>query len=552
MSRDQSRFTEALPLVIFTLLLAGCAAPQQAVVPAGEPASTVVVVDLDAPDDFTAEEAVLAEDDAGEEAFEELGVDACPCHGDLWDRIRDGFALPESDHARVLAARDWYQRHQAYLDRVANRARPYLHHIVEEVEARGMPLEIALLPIVESAFDPYAYSHGRASGLWQFIPATGRRFGLEQNWWYDGRRDVIESTRAALDYLEYLHGLFDDWLLALAAYNAGEGNVSRAIRRAEAAGRPADFFSLALPQETRGYAPKLLAIRDLVADPEAHGVSFLPIANEAWLGIAEFEGQLDLALAAELAEMPLDELYLLNPAHNRWATNPVGPHRLVLPLERLDGFMERLAEVPPEQRVSWMQHRVRSGETLSVLARRYRTTVPELQRANQLNGTMIRIGQDLLVPSSARPDGEYALTTGNRTAATQAVDRGGQRLEYTVRRGDSLWRIGREHGIAVRSLASWNAMAPNDTLREGQTLVIWLPTRAGQAQVAMGAGPNPAHTTRSITYTVRRGDSLARISQRFRVSVNDLVRWNELDPARYLQPGQRLRLYVDVTAQTGG
>lgn len=520
-------------------LLAGCAtAPTVTPDPASVPEPVVVA------DDFAAEEALIADEQAADPAYAELGIEACGCHEDVWARIRDGLALPESDHARVVAARNWYANHQAYLDRVATRARPYLHYIVEEVEARGMPMEIALLPIVESAFDPYAYSHGRASGLWQFIPGTGRHYGLKQNWWYDGRRDVVESTRAALDYLEYLHGLFDgDWLLALAAYNAGEGNVARAVERAVAAGRPTDFFSLSLPTETRGYAPKLLAIRDLVADPEAWGVSFQPVANEPFLGVVELDGQIDLALAADVAEMPLDELYLLNPGFNRWATDPDGPHRLVLPATQVAVFNERIALVPADQRVAWLRHRVAPRETLGALARRYRTTVAELQRINELRGTMIRVGQNILVPSPARPEGAYVLSAPARLAATQAESRAGRRNDYTVRRGDSLWAISQRHGVTVRQLAAWNGMAPNDTLREGQQLVVWTEGPA--------SGPDPANTTRAISYRVRRGDSLARISQRFQVTVDDLVRWNRIDPNRYLQPGQRLQLYVDVTAQTG-
>jgi membrane-bound lytic murein transglycosylase D len=332
-------------------------------------------------------------------------------------------------------------------------------------------------------------------------------------------------------------------LLALAAYNTGEGNVARAVDRARAAGRPTDFFSLSLPAETRGYAPKLLAIRDLVADPETWSVRFQPVANEPFLGIVELDGQIDLALAAEVAAMPLDELYLLNPGFNRWATDPDGPHRLVLPVSQVAVFNERIVDVPADQRVGWLRHRVAPRETLGALARRYRTTVDELQRINELRGTMIRVGQDILVPSPARPAGAYTLSAPARLAATQAETRGGQRTDYIVRRGDSLWAIGQRHNVTVRELAAWNGMAPNDTLREGQQLVVWTEGRA--------SGPNPANTTRSLSYTVRRGDSLARISRRFRVTVDDLVRWNRIDPDRYLQPGQRLQLYVDVTAQTG-
>ena len=531
-------------LIIGVMLLTGCTMLPPQLGGTATPEPVPAPTDPESNEtDFSLEEEVLATEPTKDTDFIQLAripddpvAEVVPPTEDVWARIRAGFKLAPSDHGRVVTARSWYQRHQDYLDRVATRARPYLHHIVEEIEKRDMPMEIALLPIVESAFDPYAYSHGRASGLWQFIPATGRQYGLKQNWWYDGRRDVVESTRAALDYLEYLHAYFDgDWLLALAAYNTGEGNVARAVRRNKAAGKPTDFFSLHLPAETRSYAPKLLALRDLVANPENYGIVLQSIPNEPYLDIVEIGTQVDLQLVADLSELPLTDLYLLNPGFNRWATDPEGPHRVVLPLPVVETFRAAIAAVPIVERVTWVQHRVRSGETLGGIALRYRTSVAELQRLNRLNGTMIRAGKDLLVPGATR--------------GSRVVDAGGdgdaERVEYTVRRGDSLWKIGQEHGVGVATLAGWNAMTPSDLLRENQKLVIYLPTHG----VPVGRGPMAEHTMRKINYTVRRGDSLGRISQRFRVSVNQLREWNNIDPDRYLQPGQRLLLYVDVTQQ---
>ena len=223
--------------------------------------------------------------------------------------MRAGFMLTDVDHPAVDTETRWFARHPDYLDRTFKRGERYLHHIVTEIEARKLPLELALLPIVESAFNPVAYSRARASGLWQFIPATGRRYGLKQNWYYDGRRDVLAATTAALDYLEFLAAEFDgDWLLAVAAYNTGEANVARAIRKNLAAGKPTDFFSLKLPRETRAYVPKLLAMRRLVQDPAAHGLAFAPIPNKPYFVKVDVGGQIDLHVASELAELAKEEM----------------------------------------------------------------------------------------------------------------------------------------------------------------------------------------------------------------------------------------------------
>ena len=469
---------------------------------------------------------------------------------DLLERLRHGYALPAVDNDTIRRHADWYARHPDYLERVLNRARPYLPHVAAEIAARGLPAELAFIPVIESAFDPFAYSHGRAAGLWQIVPGTGKRFGLKQNWWYDGRRDVVESTRAALDYFEYLHKFFDgDWLLAVAAYNSGEGTVRRAIRKNEAAGRPTDFWSLRLPRETQGYVPRLLGLAAVLADPEGHSLSLPPVAPTPAFAVVELDGQIDLAVAAELAGIELAELQALNPGFNRWATDPDGPHRLLLPLDTDASFLAALAELPPTERVRWHRHEVAAGDTLGGIARRYRTTVRVLQSVNGISGTNIRLGSHLMVPTSTRSLDDYPLSATNRLASTQQRERSGRvRAEHTVRSGESLWTIARNHGVGVRELAAWNGMAPGDTLAVGRELVIW---RHGDATNS-ARPPAGNATVRRVHYTVRRGDSLSRIASNFRVSVDDIKRWNNLDGKRYLQPGQRLILHVDVTAQSGG
>lgn len=479
-----------------------------------------------------------------DELFEAQELEIGP--GDLWLRIRNGFTLESVENPEVMAQLRWYAAHQNYLDRVATRATPYMHLVVEAIEERGMPMEIALLPVVESAFDPFAYSHGRAAGLWQFIPGTGKRFGLKQNWWYDGRRDVTEATRAALDYLEYLHGMFGDWQLALAAYNSGEGNVSRAIRYNKAHNKPIDFWNLRLPKETSAYVPKLLALKLLVEQPERFGVSWRPIADEPYLANVDVGRQIDLALAAELAQLEIEEVYLLNPAFNRWATDPDGPHSLLLPIENLETFQAALAELGERDTVRWQRHTIRSGESLLSIASRYNTTVELIREINGIRGNLIRAGHTLTVPVAMQSLNGYSLTADNRLEKKQSVSRSGTRVDHRVASGESFWSISRSYGVGMRELAAWNNMAPTDPLRVGQTLAVW----ARQPATAVAASLGPAERVRTITYTVRRGDSLARIASRFGVGVNDITRWNNISKQNYLQPGQRLTLRVDITKQS--
>ncbi len=497
-------------------------------------------------------ESLLVQQDGGESDAPVLA--RCDEPKDIWTRIRDGYSLEIVDHKRVKSNLEWFASHPAYLERVVDRASPYMHLIVDELQRRSMPTEIALLPVVESAFQPFAYSHGRAAGLWQFVPGTGRRYGLKQTWWYDGRRDIAEGTRAALDYLQYLHKHFDgDWLLALAAYNSGEGTVARAISRNKRRGKPTDYWSLSLPRETEGYVPKLLAISALVANPPAYGVVLDSIPDEPYLTTVEVGSQIDLDLAAELAGITLEEIYLYNPGFNRWATDPQGPHRLLVPLENAELFAENLASYPDNQRIKWIRHTVRSGEVLGTLADKYHTTVSMIRSVNRMRSNALRVGQSLTIPVARTSLKRYSLSAGQRLATVKNTNRSGYKMEYQVQEGDTLWEIARKYEVGVRQLAKWNGMAPRDPLLPGTKLVIWTSEQEKVSAVnpANFVHPFADDTTRRIGYIVRNGDSLARISQRFRVSINSLKRWNKLDGNKYLQPGQRITLYVDVRTQSG-
>lgn len=464
-------------------------------------------------------------------------VSTAPPYDDLFDRIRSGFKLDDVERQAVSQQLNWYASNPEYLERAFGRAELYLHHIVAELEARHMPLELALLPVVESAFEPYAYSRARAAGLWQFIPGTGSRFGLKQDWWYDGRRDVVESTRAALDYLQYLHDEFDgDWLLAVAGYNCGEANVARAVRRNRAAHKPTDFWSLQLPKETRAYVPKLLAMKRLVANPGDFQLAFSKIPNQPYFERCDTLGQIDLKLAAQIAGITHEELYELNPAFHRWATDPTGPHYLLLPTDGAATFRQNIGQLTADQRLGVTSYVVGHGDSVVSIARQFNTTPEVIRELNEVPKGPLVVGSALRVPSAAVTLPRKVLLAAARVDKPDR--RSGRRPHlHVVRRGDSLWAIARRQGMDVKTLALMNNMRPGDTLRAGQRL------RLSGATVPRS---DPSHGTggRKVTYTVRRGDTLSRIARLFQVTVSQLVHWNSLGSASSLRPGQHLTIRV--------
>ncbi|MBQ0756524.1 MAG: LysM peptidoglycan-binding domain-containing protein [Amphritea sp.] len=470
--------------------------------------------------------------------------DLKPVSTDLWQLTREHMQLNlDNEKPRLQSQFKWYTKHPEHIQRVTTRASRYYYYILSEVIKRDMPAEIALLPIVESAYDPFAYSHGRAAGAWQFIPGTAKHFGLKSSWWYDGRRDIVASTDAALTYLQQLHKRFGDWELALAAYNCGGGNVSKAIRKNKKKGLPTDFWSLDLPKETRAYVPKLLAVSRLIRDAEQLSIPLAPIANTPAFELVKLDSQIDLAQAAELGNITTQELYQFNPGFNRWATDPDGPHHLLIPVASADQFRARLAELPAEQRVNWTRYKIRSGDTVSTIARQYKTTSAVIRNANKLKGNNIRAGRYLLIPSAKHQSSDYVLSQSQRfnRKQNQLAQSNRNKTSYKVKSGDSFWKIAKQYDISVRQLASWNQMAPGDSLRVGHTLTIW------QSQTNQGLNRSDEQLIRRIGYSVRNGDSLYTIAGRFSVSVKDIKRWNKLENSKYLQPGQKLTLYVDIT-----
>lgn len=462
----------------------------------------------------------------------------------VWDELLELYQFDLSEHnARIEVQLKWYKKHQRYMNRVSDRGKRYLYYITQQIKKRNMPGELALLPIVESAFEPFAYSHGRAAGVWQFIPSTGIMYKMKQDWWYDGRRDIRVSTEGALNFLEDLNRRFDgDWLLAFAAYNSGGGTVRKAIRKNKRRGKPTDFWSLDLPKETRAYVPKLIALAKLLRDAEKHNFSFKPIPNKPYFYVAQTKGQIDLSQVAELADTPLDEIYKLNPGFNRWATHPNGPHEVLIPFDKQDEFNQSITKLKKQDRVKWTRYKVRSGDNLISIAKKFRTTPKVLQQVNNLRSGMIYQNDQLLIPSAFKSKKAYSHSQSQRLAKLKTNRRPSSKsvkMNYRVKSGDSFWTISRNYKVSVRSLARWNGMAPRDPLKVGQNLVIW--GKAGSRS------SGSREVIRKVRYRVRNGDSLASIASKFRVRLSDVKRWNSSKAnRRYLQPGDKLTLFVNV------
>jgi membrane-bound lytic murein transglycosylase D len=324
---------------------------------------------------------------------------------DIWTRMRDGFDFPAVDPQQVRSHIDEYVKHPQLFAKILQRGEPYLFHILNRLEQNGMPAELALLPMVESSFDPFATSPVGAAGIWQFMPETADYLGLNQDGWYDGRRDIIASTEAALDYLGRLHKRFDgDWLLALAGYNAGGARVQRAIRHNRDSGKPSDFWHLALPAETRSYIPKLIALRTIIANPQDYNVTLPQLPDSGYFSTIEIQGQLELRVAARLSGTPLQELQRLNPGYDLSITPPGLTHTLLVPASVADIIRTRIALLPQDQRIQSIRYRVRLGDNLSTIAQRYRTTVSDIRRANRLDGSKIIAGDLLIIPVETHED----------------------------------------------------------------------------------------------------------------------------------------------------
>lgn len=488
----QYRITRHSIVLCALVALAGCVSLPTATPSADSaPTSTATVPDTPAPTPaarfisdpiselYTGELAPL---DAGTE-LASTRVASLSAPDDLWDRIRRGFAMPDLRTPHVQEREQWYARRPEYFARMTQRSRKYIFHIVEELERRGMPTELALLPYIESAFNPVAVSSAKAAGIWQFMPATGNYFDLKQNAFRDDRRDVLASTRAALDYLQRLHRMFGDWHLALAAYNWGEGNVLKAIRRNQKNGKGTAYTDLKMPNETRLYVPKLQAMKNIIARPEAFNAELPDIPNHPYFQVVELDRDIDTALAARLADVRLEDFHTLNPSLNKPVILAAGTPRILLPWDNAHIFVRNLQAYDQGQFASWTVWI--APHTMSVAEAAQRTGMPEteLRRANNIPPRMrIKAGAALMVPRTDKhtqdvsekiADHAYLLVTPESVP-------GMRRTTVRAKAGDTVSTLARRHKISATNLARWNSLTPSSKLRTGATLQVYTPVRVSK------------------------------------------------------------------------
>ena len=460
-------------------------------------------------------------------------------YDNLWLKLAEGFTFEVPENPRIEKQRKFLLSHPKHLKQISKRAEPFLYLIIEKIEKKGLPLELALLPIVESSFNPHAYSYVGAAGLWQFMPVTGDRFGLHQNWWYDGRKDIYRSSDAALRYMDILHNyLGDDWLRAFAAYNSGEGRVKRAVQKNEREKKPTDYWNLSLPRETEEYVPKMLALVDIMRNHKKYGIELPLLENKQVLTYVKTGTQLDLAYAGKLANLSVAEIQLLNPALNQWATPPKGPHYLLIPTKNAETFAKQLNK---DNQIGWDRYIVKSGDSMSVIAHRYSTSTAAIKKSNNLDSSFLKIGQALIVPHPSKAKLAFLKSEKRRKQHKQIAQtkkknkKGLNKTIYTVTEGDNLWDISRLYNVRVQDISAWNKISTKKPLRLGEKLTIWQNTKIVKVAVASKGLDSTKHK-------VVEGDNLWDIGKKYNISANDIINWNHLKKKSVLSLGQVLTI----------
>lgn len=431
----------------------------------------------------------------------------------VWVVLSRQFSLDhEINRPEVQGQLRWLIQHPQYLQQLT-RSEPYMYHIMTEIKKRHLPGELALLPMLESAYNPFAYSGAGAAGLWQLMPGTGSDLGLKQDWWFDARRSIPSSTGAALNYLEYLHRYFHgNWILAFAAYNAGEAAMSRIIKE----NHHTNFWALPVPKETKNYVPRLLALAEIIQHPEKYHVQLPPIAHVPYFEEVAVGSQIDLNHAAQLAGISYQDLLKLNPGYNRWATAPNQPYKLLIPASHVARFSHNLSQVPKNQRVSWTRYRVKAGDNLYSIAASHHTTVNMIKELNQLKSNAIPKGQFVLIPNNS-----YA--TQPHVSHSHFSKPNAFKTIYIVDKNDTLESIAQKSHITVAQIKFWNNGTEQTELQPGQSLILW-------------------RSTQSATYTVKNGDNLNRIALTYHTNLKKLYSLNPKLRTAQLRTGQIIRV----------
>lgn len=486
-------------------------------------------------------------------------------YSNIWDEMSHNFNLADEHYGKYDNYLHFYDQRKTHLKLISERAKPYLYYILNEVKKRNMPFEIALLPAVESGFKARARSHQSAVGLWQFIPSTGDLFNLHRNWWYDGRKDVVQSTTAALDYLQELYASNNnDWLLALASYNAGLGNIYRAQRkyRKDHKEQPGikdyqpNFWEIQryLPKETQGYVPKLLAVAHIVENPEKFDVTLKPIDNEPFFKIFTLDKQVSLHQVANVSSTSSQTFKKLNPCYYQPATPPNGEHHILLPIKKADKFAQLLQSDSHLFKVHWKKHKIKPGDSLSVIAYRYKTSSSAIKKLNGMKNSNIRAGKTLLIPI---PVDRSSVTLAKNSSTIKAVQKNQSHKSqqkqladnqtnsltkrkhiHTVKSGDSLWKLAKHYNTSIKQLASWNNLPPKTRLKQGQKLAIFTPQNKTSKTIKTTAKLN-----NKIVHVLKSGESLWLLAKRYQVKTVQIAKWNNISTHKVLRPGMKLTIW---------
>lgn len=445
----------------------------------------------------------------------------------VWDVLRDQLSLNhEVTQTEVQTQIRWIVSHPSYIQKLARQSEPYIYHVLTEIKKRKLPGELALIPMIESSYDPFAYSGAGAAGLWQLMPGTGTDLGLKQDWWYDGRRSIGPSTNAALNYLAYLHNFFDgDWILAFAAYDSGEGTMAKIIKNSGQRGPKIQFWSLHVPQETRAYIPRLLALAEVIKNPSRYRVQLPDIPHVPYFEEVNIGSQIDLTHAAKLAGISYKTLIKLNPGFNRWATAPYHPYKLLIPADKVDDFSRNLAHIPIEDRVSWTRHKVSAGDNLMIIAQKYHTTVNLIKELNQLKSNAVRNGQYVLIPSGKKPVETVKLSPSSTPKSPSLIALKKYKMIHIVQKNESFAQLQKKYHVTLQDLLTWNHLNAKQPLHSGQQLTLWKQSNPPQE-----------------TYIVKSGDTLSTIALRNNTKTSTLAKLNPSLNVSRLQPGQKLKI----------